>query len=185
MARKRKQAEADQPRIATTWGELARELGMSGKDPERILQRLGTRPDFPGKPGRPGKRDGYFPVETIRAWLATVRSTVADVDDDEITAVAKRVKLLQLEEAEAAAALRLGKLADVDEVGQYSWQVVNNAKAILGALEDEVVAILPGSVPAKVRSQIHRKVQQLRDGALAELQRLCEGDTDETTEPDE
>jgi hypothetical protein len=185
VAKRKAKVPADQPKIAKTWGELARELGMGGKDPERILQRLGTRADFPGKPGRPGKRDGHFPVETIRAWLATVRTSVETVEDDELAAVAKRVKLLELEEKEAAAALRLGKLADVDEVGQYCEQVVNNAKAILAALEDEVVAILPASVTAKVRTQIHARVQKLRDGALAELQRLCEGDTDETAEPDE
>lgn len=175
----------DEPRVATTWSELARELGMGGAAPERVLQRWATRADFPGRPGKPGKRDGYFPVEEIRTWLAAVRTSVEPVEDEDLVAVAKRVKLLELEEKEAAAKVRLEKLADVDEVGQYCEQVVNNAKAILAALEDEVVAILPAAVGAKVRGQIHRRVQKLRDAALAELQRLCEGDTDETTEPDE
>ena len=184
MAKRKEKVAADEPKIAKTWSELARELGMSGKDPERILQRLGTRPDFPGKPGRPGKRDGHFPVEDIRAWLATIRTTVDQVDDEEITAVTRRVKLLELEEKEAAAALRLQKLADVDEIGQYCVQLVNNAKAILAALEDEVVGSLPASVPAKVRATIHRRVQKIRDAAILELQRLSEGDTDDTAEPD-
>jgi hypothetical protein len=183
--RKAKVVAAEEPKIAKTWSELARELGMGGKDPERILQRLGTRPDFPGKPGRPGRRDGHFPVEDIRAWLATIRTTVDQVDDEEITAVTKRVKLLELEEKEAAAALRLGKLADVDEVGQYCVQVVNNARAILASIEDEVVGALPATVPAKVRTTIYRRVQKIRDAAMLELQRLSEGDTDETAEPDE
>lgn len=181
MARKQKTVGKDQGTVARTWAELSRAVGVS----ERVLQRLGTRPDFPGRPAKPGKRDGKFPVEKIRGWLATIRQTVEPVDDAEIAAVARRVKLLQLEEAEAAAALRLEKLADVDEVGQYCEQVVNNAKAILAAVEDEVVSLLPASVTARVRTTIHRRVQQLRDAALAELQRLSEGDTDETAEPDE
>jgi len=170
-----------EPRAARTWGELSREVGIS----ERVLQRLGTRPDFPGRPGAPGKRDGHFPIEEIRAWLATVRSSIETTEDEDLLAAARRVKLLELEEKEAAAGVRLGKLADVDEVGQYCEQIVNNAKAILAALEDEVVALLPASIGVKTRTEIYRKVQQLRDGALAELQRLCEGDTDDTTEPEE
>jgi hypothetical protein len=179
MAKQRKKAKRDEPKVAKTWGELAGELEIS----ERVLQRLGTRADFPGRAGHPGKRDGHFPIETIRAWLGTIRS-VPEMEDEDLLAVARRVKLLELEEKEAAAALRLEKLADVEEVGQYCEQVVNNAKAILGSLEDEVVALLPASIPAKVRVQVHRRTQQLRDTALKELARLSEGDTDDTSDPE-
>ena len=164
---------------------LARVLGMEGRDPVRVLQRMGTRPDFPGRPGSPGRRDGHFPVEEIRVWMAGIRSAVEEVDDAELAAINKRVRLLELEEKEAAASLRLQKLADVDDVGQFGEQVVNNAKAVLGAMEDEVVALLPAGVGVKVRQSVYRKVQQLRDTALDELARLVTGDDDDTEVPEE
>jgi hypothetical protein len=103
----------------------------------------------------------------------------AGTDDAELADVGRRVKLLDLEEREQAALERLGRLADVDEVAAFARQVVGNAKAVLGSIEDEIVAMLPAGTPAAVRRQVHARVRKRRDDALVELARLVEGDTDE------
>jgi hypothetical protein len=146
---------------------------------------MGTRPDFPGRPGSPGRRDGHFPVEEIRVWMAGIRSAVEDVDDAELAAVNKRVRLLELEEKEAAASLRLQKLADVDEVGQFCEQKINNTKAVLEAMKDKVIAELPAGIGVKVRQSIYRTIQQMLDIAFDELAGMEMGDDDETEVPDE
>lgn len=170
-------------KIARTYAELARELGMGGADPERVLARLATRPDFPGRPGRPGKRDAHLPVEKIRSWIAQVSSSVVKVTDEEIEAVTRRIRYLELEQCEREKMLAMEQLADVDEVAQFCEQVVADAKAVLESLEDEVVALLPENVAGEVRAAIHRKVRQMRDELLWQLSRLIEGDTDETDDP--
>jgi len=176
------EAERVAPHVARTWAELARALGMRGKEPERVLQRMATRPGFPGRPSRPGKADGHLPVEEIRVWLATVGHAVEDVDDAELTKIQKRIFWLDLEEKEAARLVRAERLADVEEVAQFCGQVIANAKSVLGSIVDETVAALPESVGVNVRETVRRKVGKLVRTALAELERLAEGDTDSRDE---
>jgi hypothetical protein len=172
--------------IARTYAELAAGLGMSGRQPERILQRWAKREGFPGRPGDPGKANGHFPIAEIREWIALQGGSVsAGTDDEELADVARRVKLLELEEKEQAALERLGRLADVDEVAQFARTVVANAKAVLGSIEDELIAMLPAETPAEVRRQAYRRIQRRRDDLLTELARLIEGDTDDTGEDDD
>lgn len=180
---RRAEAERVAPHVARTWGELARALGMRGKEPERVLQRMAQRPGFPGKASRPGKQDGELPVETIRTWLATVGSAVEDVDDEDLLKLQKRLKLLELEEKESERLVRMERLADVEEVSQFCEQVIANAKAVLGPIVEEVVASLPESVGVNVRETVRRRVSKLLRSALQELERLTEGDTDQRDEP--
>lgn len=175
---RRDEAERVAPWVAKTWAELARALGMRGKEPERVLQRMATRPGFPGKPSRPGKADGELPVEAIRAWLATIGHGVEEVDDADLVAIQKRIKLLELEEKESERLVRMERLADVEEVAQFCGQVIANAKAVLGPIVEEAVAALPESVGVNVRETVRRRVGKLVRSALAELARLAEGDTD-------
>lgn len=177
---RREEGERVEPAVARTWAELARGLGMRGKEPERVLQRAATRPGFPGKPSRPGKADGELPVEAIRNWLATIGHSVEDVDDVELGKLAKRIKWLELEEKESERLVRAERLADVEVVAQFCEQVIANAKAVLGSIEEEVVAALPEAVGVNVRETVRRKVGKLVRTALAELERLAEGDTDVT-----
>jgi hypothetical protein len=177
---RREEAERVSPWVAKTWAELARALGMRGKEPERVLQRMATRPGFPGKPSRPGKADGELPVEAIRVWLAAVGHQVDDVDDVELGKLTRRIKWLELEEKEAERLVRAERLADVEVVAQFCEQVIANSKAVLGSIEEEAVAALPESVGVNVRETVRRKVGRLVRTALAELERLAEGDTDVT-----
>lgn len=172
--------------VARTYAELAAGLGMSGRQPERILQRWAKREGFPGRPGDPGKANGHFPIDEIREWIALQGGGVsAGCDDEELVDVARRVKLLELEEKEQAALERLGRLADVDEVAQFARTVCANAKAVLGSIEDELIAMLPAETPAETRRQAYRRIQKRRDDLLSELARLIEGDTDDTGEDDD
>lgn len=178
----RKQAAPEQ--IAKTWAELAKALGMPGRDPERTLKRLGTRDDFPGRPGRPGQRDGHFPVETIRAWLATVRGSVQPAGDDELAAAARRCKLLELESRERQRLQEMGELLDVEEVAAWCETVVANSRAVLEGLPDQVLGLLPAAIAAGTRVEIHQAAGRVVATALDELRQLIGGDGEINTDRD-
>ena len=181
----RKKVEPEQ--IARTWSELAKALGMPGRDPERVLQRLGTRDDFPGKPGRPGQRDGHFPVEKIRTWLATVRGSVQPASDDELAAAGRRCKLLELESRERQRLQDLGELLAIEDVASWCETVVANARAVLEGLPDQVLGLLPAAIAGGTRVEIHQGAVRLVATALEELRQLIggngEGDGDRDVAP--
>jgi len=105
---------------------------------------------------------------------------VDDVDDVELGKLTRRIKWLELEEKEAERLVRAERLADVEVVAQFCEQVIANAKAVLGSIVEEAVAALPEAVGVNVRETVRRKIERLVRTALAELERLAEGDTDVT-----
>ena len=170
---------------AHTYQDLAARLGMSGADSVRQLKAWTAR-GMPGRPGSPGRRDGAFPVDECRAWIATHTQTagLSGGDGDEATTaeLRKRLLLLELEIREREKLEQLGRLADVGELLGYAQLCVNNAKAIFEAIPDEVLALLDDDDEAKRRT-IHRRVTQLIDTGLEEWARMAERDTDPTDNP--
>lgn len=167
-----------EPTIARTYAELANALAMQAKNAERILQRYAVTPGFPGKPGTPGKRDGWFPVEEIRAWIAARQPGGGLVagGDDELATIRKRIAKLQLEREELDLLKRLGRLADVEDVVRFSRQCVANAKSVLEPLADELLDVLPRSIDGDVRKRIHQRAQRLVDQAWDNLAQMVAGD---------
>lgn len=179
---------AEQPAVETicqTYAELAIALGMTGKDPTRIIAGWATQPGFPGKPGTQGRRDAHLPVEQIRDWLASRDNALGLAGDDEMRELQRREKRLRLELAERELQEQLGRLADVEEVAAFNRKVVADTVSILEPLADEVVSLLPRKIAASVRSEVHRAVMTLLDNARESIARVIEGDTDETEDVEE
>lgn len=167
--------------VAKTYQDLAARLGMTAADAVRQLKAWSAR-GMPGRPGHSGRRDGAFPVEECRAWIATHTQTAAldAADEGSTAALRKRLLVLELEIAEREKLEQLGRLADVNEIAGFCQLCVHNAKAVLEAMPDEVLALLPADTAETARKSIYAKVETLIDTALEEFARLVEGDTDPT-----
>jgi phage terminase Nu1 subunit (DNA packaging protein) len=182
------QGYAEQPHVETicqTYAELASELGMSGKDPIRVIAGWASMPGFPGRAGTQGRRDAHLPVDQIRDWLASRDNDLGSAVDDEMRELQRQEKRLRLEISQRDLQEQLGRLADVDEVAAFNRKVVADTVSILEPLADEVVSLLPRKIPAETRSEVHRAVTTLIDNALESIARVVEGDTDETDEAEQ
>lgn len=165
--------------IVRTYGELAAALGLTCRDPERTLKAYVAR-GMPGKAGRPGKQSGEFDVGVCRLWIAANVETSKQDVSAKVKDAQERIALLDLEIKESDRLEQVGRLADVDEVGRFNEQCANNARAILEAIPDEVLATLPDDISEQVRGSVYRKVEKLLDDAFEEIARQIEGDTDPT-----
>jgi hypothetical protein len=171
-------------RTATTYRELADALEMTCADPERTLKQYTAR-GMPGRPGRPGKKAARFDVEECRLWIAAnVRNGTQDVTEG-IRDARGRLTLLDLEIKEGERRQQLEQLADVDEIADFIEICVNDAKAILEALPDEILEALPEELPEETRRNVHRRVERILTNALESISRTIEGDTDPTEDDDE
>jgi hypothetical protein len=179
-------AEPDQPTVpppsevvCETYADLAKALGMTGRDPNRTIASWATQPGFPGTSGTPGKRNARLPVEQIREWLAGREGGGEFAkQDDELRQLDRERRRLQIEFENRKLREQLDRLADVDEVAQFNRQCASDAQAMLRPLADEVVALLPSRTAARIRAQIHKKVTALLDDAFEAIARITRGDTD-------
>jgi DNA-binding transcriptional MerR regulator len=174
--------------VVQTLHDLAQALDMKGKDPIRQISRWILEPGFPGRSGSAGRRDGYFPVDQIRLWLAA-RNGGGNSHNEELAELKIERERLRLEREIRDEMLAAGRLADVDEVAQHNARCVANAKAVLEPMADAVVGILPTRAPSakqwtRVLRQVHGAVQQLLDDAYAEIEGMISGDTDDTSDDD-
>jgi len=169
------------PQTVATFGALATALGLQLADPVRALQKWHER-GMPGRPGSRGKADGAWNVAECRAWIET---HVRQSEESELDSPALKRELLRLDLEIKLDERReqLGRLADVDAVGRFNEQAVNDARAILEAIPDEVVRALPEEIADQVRALIHRRVEQLVRDACDHVARQVEGDDDLADEP--
>lgn len=120
-------------------------------------------PTFPGRAGRPGRRDGYFPVWQIEAWLGDKRPNIATGDDDELTTAARRARHQRtISEAELKAidvAERKRQVADVEAMRRLYIQTHSLAKQTFAQVWPRVRDLLP-AMPAEKVDQIQDAVEQ-------------------------
>ena len=189
-------AEIDGPeqqaagKICRTYSELARELAMESKAPERLIAYWLTIPGFPGRAGKPGRQEAYLPVDEIREWLeardrGVFGSNGGRVNDDEFRRLDKQRRQLQVEIESRKLQESLGHLADVEEVARFNRRCVANAVAILEPLADDVLMVLPTELGPGSRREVHAAVTKLLDNARLAIAEIIEGDKDETEEPEE
>ncbi len=165
--------------ICETYDDLVVALGMTGKDPKRVIAGWVKVPGFPGTPGTPGKRNARLPVEQIKDWLAT-RDGGGEYakQDDELRQLDRERRRLQIEFENRKLREQLDRLADVDEIAQFNRQCAADAQAMLRPLPDEVLALLPSRTTPRTRAVIHKKVTELLDDAFEAIARITRGDND-------
>lgn len=163
--------------VARTTAEAAKLLDVS----KRVFADWMTEPAFPGKPGSPGRRDGYFPIAEIEAWRAArfgSDSRSGSTDDGER---AVRREMLEIDRDRKLAELErdvLGTLIDAEETTRFIEFVVATAKGVLQELPDRVLARMPSRLPAKLRRLIRKVVLSVARETLEHLTQLVKGDDD-------
>lgn len=158
--------------LAETRDDAATALGVD----TRTLAGWMKREGFPGKAGRPGKREGWFPIDAIETWRA---ETMLQADAEEEDSPSRRFNLARAREKELDLEERLGRLVEADAVERFLLRVVNTAKASLEPLADKVVALLPAKTKGSVRTAVRKRVDDEVRGAFDLFAELLRGDEDE------
>lgn len=145
--------------VATTRNEAAQALGVS----LRTLAEWLNDPSFPGKPGSPGRQDGYFPLAEITAWRQTKfggdgRSKGGDAGQ----LAEKRARRLDLQNdlLQVEVEKSLGSILDAEEMAGFLERHVGVAKTILEQLADKVDTRLPAKLDTKTRAVIRAAVDE-------------------------
>jgi hypothetical protein len=170
----KQEGSADQ--IATTIADAAREFGVA----PRTFSLWLTDPTFPGKAGTPGRRDGYFPLQQIRAWqAAAIGGTRAAAADAEMLA-GRRLKLqIDNDRQQVALEKELGSIADCEAIARFQARQVATAKALFGEAPDKVDSRLPGKLAQPVRLRIRQALEEVIAETLNALAELAAGDLDD------
>lgn len=174
--------------VCRTYGELAEALAERGilagkKDPIRQIQKWAKEKGFPGRPATTGKRDGHFPVDAIEQWCR--ERSLGGAKKSE------RLQELELQLAEITVENKLreqlelaGRLCDVDEVAAVNRQCIANCKAVIDALPDELLALLPAKEPSGeewtlLRSEFHQRVSSRIKSAYDQMKAIWESEESE------
>lgn len=168
--------------ILHTRAETAAWFGVD----ERTVAKWLTVPDFPGKAGSPGKRNGYFPARAIEAWRDG-RAAAGEEDDDLFGKNFEQAGLTRAKRqmAELDLAERVGQLVDAGEVSSRVTRLVAEAAAVLRQLPAELTAqvaeLVEPDVLAQMRETAGRRVEQ----ALARLAKAARLEADDAEEDEE
>lgn len=167
-------SSADQ--VARTTAEAAKLCGVS----KRVFADWMTEPGFPGKPGGPGRRDGYFPIGAIETWRAArfgADGRSGPVDDGER---AIRREILEIDRDRKRAELErdvLGTLIDAEANTQFIAFLCATAKGVLQELPDRLLAKLP-AMSDKRRRIIRKETAAVIREVLEIFAQLVKGDDD-------
>lgn len=165
------------PQIVTTRAEAAHVLGVN----MRTLAGWLTDPSFPGKAGTPGRQDGYFPIEEIRAWRSAThggdhRSDAAATEQ----IAAERLRRLQLEADRDHYELErdLGGILDYEATARLHERNIATAQTQLDQIVERALARLPSKTPRRIRRIVRRAIQEGIDQSLDVLAESIAGDSD-------
>lgn len=164
--------EAGAGTIATTRSEASQALGVS----LRTLAEWLTDPTFPGKPGSPGRQDGYFPLAEITAWRQAKLGGDGRSKSDagELAELRARKLKLEIDQLQVEYEKLCGTILDAEETAAFLERHIAVVKTVLEQLADKVETRLPASVPAKVRAKVRKAVDDTVTeacNAIAETQR--------------
>ena len=173
--------ESPEPeKIATTRGETAAHFGVS----VRTIADWQRDEGFPGRPGSPGRQDGYYPLGKIETWLRDREALLGSLDSNAPSAAGGAGSRnafwhVKAQRAQLELERELGTILDVEETAAFLERLVATARAMLESLPDKVVALLPPDVPDSVRSAVHQSVNQQLDAAYEILEELTRADADD------
>ncbi len=105
---------SDAGAVAVTRAECAQHFGVS----QRAVGYWLNEPDFPGRSGSPGRRDGHFPLDEIATWLDRRAASCGGrcTASPELQAELLQVKVMRARRQLAEDAQRLAPITDVQAV---------------------------------------------------------------------
>lgn len=161
--------------IVRTIAEVANHFGVSTKAVANWLKD----PHFPGQAGQRGRQNGRFPLEAIAAWREARDGTR---EDDVGSSARERKWNADAEIRELELAKLRGELIEVDVVVAEMEQAINNAKAVLSDLPDEILDELPEAVRKKLGGSLRAKIERRITQACQRLVDMVASDEDDEPE---
>lgn len=164
--------------IAVTRDEAAHALGVS----LRTIAEWCKDPSFPGRPGDPSKRNGYFPIAEIEAWRHAKDGTRAAE-----SLISPRERLLRIrgDREELKYHKDRARLVDADEIERLLRRIIATVKAGLEPLGDELAEALTAEMREALGPELIRRVNRRLDDAYTVIAELLEGDTDPIVDEEE
>jgi phage terminase Nu1 subunit (DNA packaging protein) len=148
--------------VVRTKPQLAAEIDRGVRQITEYLQR--------GMPREPG---GGYCVEDCQAWIeANIRPTGRGDESDEQSQRAYWEEYKVREQAlleELKRKREEGKLVEIEPILNEWKQHISEARSLLEALPDRLVAVLPDATAAKVRKRIRAAAVKVVDEALNRL----------------
>jgi len=172
--------EIDAQAIARNRHEVANHFGVD----LRTVATWLTDPTFPGRSGKPGRRDGYFPLGDIATWWAAKRGNtpgaVPGGSGPQDRIVLFRGDLLELDLQK-----RRGELVDAGEMHRLLVRHIKQVRSVLDSLPEEFLAALPTKTPRKLMQRIRKILRRRLDAAYHAFAEMLEGDTDQVGDSNE
>lgn len=152
--------------IERTAGDCADAMGVSLRTVNNWLRDS----SFPGMAGDKFKRNGFFPIEKIRAWHKAReqknQTTASGASADPTKQALDQIKLRIQEQ-------KLAELTGqtIDLAAAVSWHAESHAIAKQGlfAVIDEVVAALPADIDPRIKDSVKQRVTVLIENKCIEL----------------
>jgi len=149
------QVDPDDCTIATTKSDAAQLLGVT----TRTVSDWQAYADFPGRPGRKGRRDAYYPIEAIQAWR---ENTFAKAEDGNDTPELVRARAEQLAESTRGRRLKNdaleGKLLPADLVERSAAELTGRIRTRLEAIPDETEMMFPVDLRLDIKTELENKI---------------------------
>lgn len=168
--------------VAVTRAECGRHFGVS----VRAVAEWLLEDDFPGRAGRPGRQNGYFPLDEIEAWLRDRDATRDGGPESAVLPSQLRSKLLavKIRREERRDSIEAGDLAPLSITIELVGRTIHIAKRLLETIPDEAAKMLPSTMPSDTKiaiiQQWRRRVYEVED-AIAEA---ILGDVDDCSDPE-
>jgi len=156
-------APREQP-VATTWAQVAEYFRVA----ERTIATW-IKQGMPGKSGRPGTREGHFPLHDIDDWREGRKPDAVRTGDETKTQAQARLAAAKAALAELDLAKRHGELVDAQEVNRRWLRFQTEANAQLKQLPTLVAKQLPEGLDRKLRKKARAVVQRLIDQVATTL----------------
>jgi phage terminase Nu1 subunit (DNA packaging protein) len=164
--------------IANTWAQVAEYFQVSERTVATWLNQ-----GMPGKRGRPGTREGQFPLHDIESWREG-RSGPRIVTDGESKSEAQaRLARIKAAREEMAFRKELLQLVDATDLERRWLRLEHEIKAQLAQLPTLIVKALGESTSDDTRKKIRGRVKRTIDGVLATLALFMEQEADGVEAP--
>lgn len=145
----KKIAAVEVERILVTRDDVAKHFNVNVRTVGHWLKE----PDFPGRAGSPGMRDGYFPVDQIQEWRS---ERGPDYEDSELN---QKIKLEKYRKIKLENDKEAGRLVERHVVEEWIAESMAILKQVLRQTQNELVGVLPSTLTKKQRTQCRKQIE--------------------------
>lgn len=173
----RSDAPSGEQPIAHTWAQVAEYFSVNQRTVGTWIQQ-----GMPGKSGRRGTREGFFPLFDIEAWREGRKPDHLIPGDETKSQAQARLARARAELLELEVKRQHGQLIDAEEAARRWLRLLSEAKSQLMQLPTQVARALPDGIDAKTRRRARTLTKRSVDRALDVLALLLEQEAESADE---